>query len=284
MHWLAAVGGWLTVWDSFGTPGDTISTATVSRILKEHFRGLRINVITPNPDLLRLDPAIDLLNAPPTRLVLRFWYLDIIERKDGQTNLLAPSLAGVGISEYDYHARFYLSDEEKAAGKARVASLRRPIITVNAHSREKVKMWLNKRWREVTMDLSRDFDLVQLGTPEEPELPGVTRLAGQLSMRESAAVLATARLHLGGVSFLMHVANGLDVPSVIIYGGRETPLNSGYASNTNLYARVACSPCWLHDSRGDICPYEMQCMQSISAATVVGAVEQLLRRQACNVA
>jgi ADP-heptose:LPS heptosyltransferase len=31
-----------------------------------------------------------------------------------------------------------------------------------------------------------------------------------------------AILHIGCVSFLMHSANGVDVPSVIIYGGRET--------------------------------------------------------------
>jgi ADP-heptose:LPS heptosyltransferase len=74
----------------------------------------------------------------------------------------------------------------------------------------------------------------------------------------------------------MHVANGLDVPAVIVYGGRETPSNSGYRENINLYAKTACSPCWLHDSHGDVCPYDMECMKRITAAEVVAASREIL--------
>ena len=273
---LNAVSGWLTVWDSFGTPGDTLSTATICREIRRRYPRVKLNCITPNPGLLELDPAIDRLNGPAGLAVLRFWYLDLIKQKDGVTNLLAPTLGQVGIRDFEYRARFYLSDGERAAGKRRLAGLAKPVITLNVQSREKVKMWFDSRWAEVVAALSSDYDIVQLGTDEEPHFPGVTRLAGQLSMRESAAVLAQAKLHLGGVSFLMHVANGLDVQAVIVYGGRETPANSGYRDNINLYAKTACSPCWLHDSHGDVCPYDMECMKRITSAEVVAASREIL--------
>ena len=111
-------------------------------------------------------------------------------------------------------------------------------------------------------------------------MEGVQRLAGRLSLRESMAVLSHARLHVGGVSFLMHAANGLDVPAVIIYGGRETPANSGYAENENLYTAVECSPCWLHSSLGERCMHGMRCMQAITPAHVADAVTRLLARTA----
>ena len=44
------------------------------------------------------------------------------------------------------------------------------------------------------------------------ELVGVKRFAGKLTMRESAAILAQADLHIGPDSLLMHMANGVDDP------------------------------------------------------------------------
>ncbi len=43
-----------------------------------------------------------------------------------------------------------------------------------------------------------------------------------------------ARLYVGNVGFLMHLARASECPSVIIYGGREAPWQSGYSCNTNI--------------------------------------------------
>lgn len=272
---LNGMGGWITIWDSFGTPGDTVLTSTVCREIRVRFPRIKINCVTPNPELLELDPAIDVLNAAPTLILLRVWYLDIIQRKNGAENILAPTLRQAGVVDYRYQARMYLSDEELEAGRRLVSGLKKPIITLNVQSREKVKMWLEERWVGVVQALSQDYDIVHLGAEDEPQLPGVTRFAGRLTMRESAAVLACAKMHLGVVSFLMHVASGLNIPAVIIYGGRETPDNSGYSGNVNLYSKTECSPCWLHDSHGETCPYEMICMQWITESDVLRAIGQL---------
>jgi ADP-heptose:LPS heptosyltransferase len=276
---VATVGGWLTVWDSFGTPGDTISTGTIARVLKQHFPGLRLNVITPNPALLEFDPNVDRLNAPPTLLLLRFWYIDLIDRRDAKTNLLSPTLAQAGIGSFDYKAEFHLTNAERDVARSRIAHLKKPILTVNVQSREKVKMWPIKRWTQVVEALSPEFDVVQLGAGDEPDFENATRLAGHLTMRESAAVLSLARAHVGCVSFLMHVANGVDVPAVIVYGGREKPENSGYRTNVNLASSPPCSPCWLHDSRGDVCPHDMICMEQVTVPEVLDAIRKVTARR-----
>ncbi len=276
---LGGAGATLSVIDAFGTPGDTLLTAVVCRELKTRYRRLKINCITPNPGLLTHDPHIDSLNGPLTFFHIRSWYLDVMGRKDGETNILSPTLAKLGIRDYNYQARVYLTPAELEAGRARIASLPRPIITINAMSRERSKTWPEPFWQESVRQLVGRGSVVQLGDDKEPVCPGVIRLAGALSMRESMAVLAHADVHVGSVSFLMHVANGLDVPAVIIFGGRETPKNSGYAQNINLYSKTECSPCWLHDSHGDHCPYEVKCMQTIPPQTVIAAVDQLLAQR-----
>ena len=79
-----------------------------------------------------------------------------------------------------------------------------------------------------------------------------------------------------GVSFLMHAAASVDVKSVIIYGGRETPKNSGYDNNINLYQKIDCSPCWIHEEDGEFCVNEMNCMKRIKPSIIYSAVINLL--------
>jgi ADP-heptose:LPS heptosyltransferase len=275
---LDAAHGWLSVLDSFGAPGDTLLAATVCRILKQHFPMLRLNLITQWPDLVRLDPCLDAVNAPETFFTLRFWYLETVTRKEASANVLLETLSKVGITCYEYRSRVHLSPEESQVAAERLAeceTIQRPRLAFHTLSKEKVKNWPLASWGALLERLRRDFTLVHLGDDREPVFPGVVRFAGSLSMRESMAVLSHCHVFIGPVSFLMHAANGLDIPSVILYGGRETPANSGYAENINLYVPMPCGPCWLHDSRGDVCPFDIECMKRIS----VNDVEIAVRRQ-----
>jgi ADP-heptose:LPS heptosyltransferase len=91
-------------------------------------------------------------------------------------------------------------------------------------------------------------------------------------------VLAVARLHVGPDSFLMHAANGLGVPSVVIFGGSRTPENLGYRENTNLFVKLPCGPCWIHESQGGRCEHNMECMALITPEAVFAAVENLFEK------
>jgi ADP-heptose:LPS heptosyltransferase len=266
----------ITVEDVFGTPGDTLLCGIICRELKRHYPRVRINCITPNPSLLDHDPDIEWLNAAPTFCSIKFWYLGLVERRDRVTNVLKPTLDTLGIHSYLYQSRIYLTREEIGHAKSMVAHLRQPIVSVNVMSRQKVKVWPVQNWRTVIAQLARIATVVQLGDDTEPELEGAIRLAGKLSLRESAAVLSQAQLHIGPDSFLMHAANGVGVPAVIIYGGSRPPGCLGYPANINLSVNIECSPCWLHDSRGDCCPYEIKCMQMITPEAVFAAVEEKL--------
>ena len=277
-HWFHWAPARLTIYDAFGGAGDTLLTAIVCRHVRQRFPQVRLNCLTPNPDLLLLDPHIDTLNAPEDYLCVWHWYLDLIERKDPHENVLAGTFRQLGIADYEYKARVYLSAEERRAGRQRLEFSKRPVITFNTLSKEPVKNWLSERWHELVGRLRADFDLVQLGDDAEPEFAGVRRFAGQLNRRESMAVLASASLHLGPDSFLTHAANGLDVPAVVLYGGSRTPANSGYAANLNLFRAMPCGPCQIHASRGEVCAFDIACMRDITTDEVCAAVQELSRR------
>jgi ADP-heptose:LPS heptosyltransferase len=266
----------ITVVDAFGSPGDTLLTAAICRHLRQWYPRLQINCLTPNPALLAHDPNIDTLNQPETFFSVWSWYPDLIARRDVRTNVLKETFARLGLEHraYQYRARVYLTKEERAGGLTVLGNPSKPVLTFHTRSREEVKDWPLARWVELLTQLKGRFHLVQLGDDREPRLQDVHRLVG-LSLRESLAVLAHAHIHVGADSFWMHAANGLDVPSVIIFGGSRPSGVLGYESNINLFTPMPCGPCWIQSSRGERCTYGIACMDAITADNVVSAVGRL---------
>lgn len=138
------------------------------------------------------------------------------------------------------------------------------------------KEWFPQRFQQVANELGKHHRIVQVGLSNEPALEGVDDLRGRLSLRESAALLAQSRAFIGLVGFLMHLARAVDCPSVIVYGGRERPDQSGYPCNENLYTPVACAPCW----RWNSCDHERRCMDAITVQSVLDAFLRLKTRNA----
>ena len=136
------------------------------------------------------------------------------------------------------------------------------------------KEWYPDRVQGVVNALAGEMEFIQLGSPSDPALQQVNDLRGVTSIRETAAILSHARLYVGNVGLLMHVARAVECPSVILFGGREAPWQSGYVCNTNLYTAVPCAPCW----RANTCEFDRQCMHEISVADVVSAIRQMMIR------
>ena len=72
-------------------------------------------------------------------------------------------------------------------------------------------------------ELRQEATILQIGHPDDPPLSGVTDLRGQTTTRELASILKNSLLHIGLVSFPMHLARAVDCRAVIVFGGREGP-------------------------------------------------------------
>lgn len=139
----------------------------------------------------------------------------------------------------------------------------------------RTKEWGIKRFETLAKLLAGSFSLVQLGSPNDPALPGVALdLRGQTSLREAAAVQAASIVFVGLEGFLTHLARSVDCPSVVIHGGRAESRVFGYSANINLHSQPPCSPCYLRNS----CPHDMACMSAISPEEVSEAVSKLAGR------
>lgn len=277
IHLLDKAKSWLTVIDRLGAPGDALITANVVRCIKKKYSSLKINCITPHPELLRFDPCLDSLNNKETFYSFDSSYWELIVRKETTKNIIAHNLSRIGIDEYEYNAKFYLSEEEKRWAKHLIAGIPNPIIAICTRSKEIVKNWPLDNWVQLIDSISQDFSIIQLGDKNEPKLGDITRFAGKYSMRESAALLSQADLFIGPDSLLMHIANGLNIPSIIIFGGSR-PVNSfGYSQNINLSTSPDCSPCWIHEGY-EVCNHELECLHKISTSDVLTSIELLMNK------
>jgi hypothetical protein len=142
------------------------------------------------------------------------------------------------------------------------AASRRPRLVVvqnscrGARYAATTKEWPQERWRELALRLSRDCELVQIGSPQDPRLEAARDLRGQTTLLGAASLLAEAALFIGLESGLQHVAAAMETKSVIIYGGRSRPSETGYPFNHNLTRSPSCVGCGLNND----CPYGVMCM------------------------
>jgi len=136
------------------------------------------------------------------------------------------------------------------------------------------KQWYPERFQALVNRLAGGWKLIQLGSKTDPLLSGTLDLRGKTTIRETAALLHHCRLYVGNVGFLMHLARAVECPSVIVYGGREAPGQSGYGCNLNLYSALPCAPCWLWNK----CAYNRACMDRVTVEDVTAAVQEMMAR------
>jgi ADP-heptose:LPS heptosyltransferase len=168
----------------------------------------------------------------------------------------------------------FLTKAEFAAGKIAENQVVIQSSGLAAVNSMRNKEWYPQRFQEVCTELRSDVSVVQIGSAKDPRLEGAIDLRGKTDFRQAAAILANSYVFVGLVGFLMHLARAVDCRSVILYGGREKPGQSGYVANKNLYTQVRCAPCWLRNP----CEFDRKCMDMINSPQVVAAIAEQIGR------
>ncbi|HYW50257.1 MAG TPA: glycosyltransferase family 9 protein [Gemmatimonadaceae bacterium] len=237
-----------------------------------------------NEDIPRVVPPLDrydrLLKRFGTRVVYPWYtsYHPAYDRDDPmpEQHIIAIMCQKAGITgSVTLKPRMFLSDEERAAGQRVPMQVAIQSAGLDAKHAMTTKNWHREGYQEVVDALRSTVNFVQVGSRHDPPLHGALDLRGTTSLRETAAVLANSIAFVGQVGFLMHLARSVDCRSVIVYGGRETPEQSGYPCNVNLYSPVACSPCWRLNS----CPFDRVCLQMVAADDVIHGLEQVMQKR-----
>jgi ADP-heptose:LPS heptosyltransferase len=143
-----------------------------------------------------------------------------------------------------------------------------------------------KRWPYFA-ELSAAFtDVAVIGTIDDLlgpggaplEFPSHVRLfAGQLSLRQTAELIAAATIVIGNDSGLTHIAAAVGTPTLMLFG--PTPHLSLGPLPPNVHvlrSGLPCEPCWFRD-RFRACARRIDCLSAMDVPTVLRALSSLLR-------
>ena len=284
--------------------GDIICSIPAARMLKERHPGARF-IYNCHPDLVvipKLFGIADRVTACPAMGLVSHWYGFLLAGKyefiHGE-----PFTVRTTVRDYcdqyqlppqDEHPHLELPDDLRE--RARKILLEKGIdpgsfITIHPGPTGPVREWPRDRWCRLVTQLQAagQRQIVQLGVGHyydrgvvvmEP-IPGAVSLLDALSLEESVAVIALAKVHIGVDSGLLHVAAAVGTPGIGIFGNTlpEYRFSEAYR-RTFVVSQIYCRGCahylaatpFIND-----CPEHIRCMKEIQPETVLRACLDVLQ-------
>lgn len=170
-----------------------------------------------------------------------------------------------------------------------------PFIVIFPSASVPEKCWGTEQFCQVAQKMvDNGYKIVVVGGPEDREdgehIAGSEglNLAGLTTLAETAAVVARSRLLISGDSGVLHIAAGLNISTVSLFGPSSVLKWAPRGDNHIVLSHhLACSPC---SKFGTIprCPIDSRCIKAITPDEVAGAAIKLLARlgtlpsQTCN--
>ena len=187
------------------------------------------------------------------------------------------TLVGLGLTqdERDF-AREYL--RSKGVDGSRL------IVGVGPGSKMPAKLWPVERFAQVMRALDAEFSPVVVAFGSAAERETCARIteaaatainaAGELTIRQSAAVFEHCALYLGNDTGTMHLAASAGVRCVAIFSARDWPGRWYPYGKGHIVHRVAvpCEGCML-----EVCDRENLCLTSIGADRVFESARRILQ-------
>lgn len=200
-------------------------------------------------------------------------------------------LAPLGISSSSTKPRLFVTEDEKKSAQSQLMKEGviedAILIGINPGAAYgTAKCWLPERFHEVAKELLKDprVYIVFFGDAQGRTLtekiaahlgPRAINLAGKTNLRELMAHISLLNTLLTNDSGPMHMASGLSVPVVALFGSTNSvktgPTEGGLYKSTVIHKHVECSPCYKR-----VCPIDFKCMTRIHSEEVATAIRKML--------
>jgi len=145
------------------------------------------------------------------------------------------------------------------------------------------KRWPIARFVSLAEKVAGSFGgkVIFLGGPTEGELGRIVyenrngrflNFIGQTTLREAMGLLSLCELTVGNDSGLIHLADALGVPALVLFGPTDPKRTAPRSRHSLVLQRgVDCSPCELHE-----CPIDHRCMDELSVQEVYDGLSAFL--------
>jgi len=234
--------------------------------------------------IARLTGAAERIGFADAPLTARFLYTSTHPRPtDRHESVRLLALLGDTVASGDWRLVTTAADDAKATSWLRERGVADGFVALAPGS-----IWGTKKWpyyAELAATLGRQ--VVMIGGKEDAPLgeaivaaaPATAKSAvGQLTLRESAALLKHAALLVTNDSAPLHLATAVGTPILAIFGPTVPAFGYGPIRPGDKVAEITldCRPCSSHGPQ--VCPLgHHKCMKDQSAGEILRQVELLLR-------
>lgn len=158
-----------------------------------------------------------------------------------------------------------------------------PFIAIFPGASVSEKRWGNEHFRTVAKRLSKNgYRVVIVGGPGDRS-DGDTivddtglNLAGMTTLAETAAVIARSCLLISGDSGVLHIAAGLNIPTISLFGPSSSAKWAPKGErHIVINHHLPCSPCSKFGTI-PLCPINSRCIRDITPDEVISAIGRLL--------
>lgn len=252
------------------------------------------------------DLVVDFQQLPRCRWVVAFsgapvrlsytppWYTRLLythsaDMIDGYSAMSKASvLRPLGIVWNGERPRIWLSDEEHASARDLLArcglTADMRLITIDPTHRQPTRRWPLAHYAGLISDLSsRDPSLRFLplwGPGEEAEITALKAGCPEgslllpdrmLSLREMAACIAEAALHIGNCSAPRHIAVAVGTPSLTVLGSTGPSWTFPSPEHSHIALNLPCQPC-----NRNHCP-DIRCLNELAPSPVADRAMEMLK-------
>jgi heptosyltransferase-3 len=196
------------------------------------------------------------------------------------------------------------SDDEQRATQALAPLNGKRYVVLHLYPKFNYKKWRDEAWQELAHWVrAQGFHIVLTGSNDATEIAYVNRLAtqmdaplnlaGQLTLGQSACVIANASAYVGPDTALTHMAAALGVPTVALFGPTDPlkwgPWPRGFNGNHTPWRRlgdqtvgnvsivqgdVSCVPCNNEGCERHVASFS-DCLLALPARRVIHALRRL---------
>ncbi|MCH7731448.1 MAG: lipopolysaccharide heptosyltransferase II [Candidatus Marinimicrobia bacterium] len=163
-------------------------------------------------------------------------------------------------------------------------SSQKEYITIIPGAAWRTKRWLLNYYIKLVQSLNQNFDIVILGGENDTicdeiaqKVPGAINLKGKTDLRTAMAIMSNAKLAIGSDTGLIHGAEAVGTPVVLITGptshetGAHVRLDRSVETGIDLW----CKPCSKNGSRPCF-RKEQYCMVEITPEMVMDGINRAL--------
>ena len=261
-----------------GGVGDELMCTPIFREIRRLNPDCQITFLSRYPEMFRSNPnlhGVERYSARDCRGAYRLSYVPVPPRGP----LITRMAECIGL---ELHAEQLDAPEvsPSLAIQEKIAAIPQPRVIIQPQASQWTpnKSWPVESWRELIGQLVQRFEVIEVGTaplfPGHDFGPRFHGFAGETSLADFVWTISQGAVFVAPPSGGMHIANSFRIPSVIIFGGYESPAGYFFPRTTAFYSGVPCAPCWLTEP----CPCSLKCLHMIPPAKVFRGICRALEQ------